>query len=221
MEAQKEDLVPSQASPEPFKPGKTYLNNAEKLNFYKLVGFNSFLKAFAQDVKGRGWDAGLVKQLEQGFLYTEAVAKQIIRSLDVEITKKIMSESKKMSIVAMYSRDALDAYKKTLELDSRVPVTRELLSDALLALDEVLCTKCPRWPEDFADCPVYKMYIELEIDVVQDSPAPGICPFSRYEETDCRLCDRYHKKCEATRASRLDGTRCRDFKPRRTGIKKY
>lgn len=211
---QLDELVPSCFSKEPFKQGKTYLNNSEKIDYYKLIAFNSFLKNYAQEVEGRGWNHDFIKQLRRAFFYTELAANQVMYSLDKTFRDKIIKESSRMTIVAMYSQEALDAYKKTLALDSMAPVPREMFYNALVMLDEKLCAGCPVWPGDFSECSTYKLFIDQEIDVIQDDPAPGICPFSRYEETDCRLCARYHKKCEATRERRMDGNRCRDFSPK-------
>lgn len=214
LEGEIEALVPSSFPRAPFKTGKTYLNNAEKMDYYKLVSFNSFLKDWGADVERRGWDKQLVANLKRAFFYTEMAVNQIMNSLDPAFRNRLLSESGRMSIVAMYSRDALDEYKKTLALDSNIPVPREKFYEALLMLDVHLCAACPRWPETFITCPVYDVFVEHEVDVVQDSPPPGICPFSRYEETDCALCGKYHKQCEKTREKRLDGSRCRDFIPR-------
>lgn len=211
---QLDDLVPSCFSKEPFKQGKTYLNNSEKIDYYKLIAFNSFLKNYAQEVEGRGWNHDFIKQLRRAFFYTELAANQVMYSLDKTFRDKIIKESSRMSIVAMYSNEARAAYKETPALDSNVPVPREMFYNALVMLDENLCAGCPVWPGDFSECSTYKLFIDQEIDVIQDDPAPGICPFSRYEETDCRLCARYHKKCEATRERRMDGNRCRDFSPK-------
>lgn len=218
LEAHKQqmaDLVPSSFSRAPFRPGgKSYLNNAEKMDFYKLIAFNSFMKNYAQELKRRGWDPGLIKQLNRAFFYSDLACSQVMTNIDPTFIDKILTESSRMSIVAMYSKEALQEYKETLALDSNVPVPREMFYNALVMLDENLCAGCPVWPGDFSECSTYKLFIDQEIDVIQDDPAPGICPFSRYEETDCRLCARYHKKCEATRERRMDGNRCRDFSPK-------
>lgn len=216
LEAEFEDLVPSHYSKVPFKAGKTYFNQAEKLNYFKLTGYLTFLKAWIVEAEKLGWDPGIIKNMRRAFFYTDHVCLQMLAGLNDRVyVGKLMEEARKMSVVVMYSKEATQAYKDTLKLDSIAPVPRGKFWNALVMLDNHLCASCPVWPDDYTECDTYKLFIDQEVDFVQEAPGPGICPYCRYAETDCRLCGRYHKQCEKTRESRLEEGRCRDFIPRK------
>ncbi|NTW04550.1 MAG: hypothetical protein HGA27_00345 [Peptococcaceae bacterium] len=179
---EREKEVPGDYSREPFKMGKRYLNNSEKIDYYKMVAFNDFLERWRDNAKQYGWSAEVLKRIELASKMIDQAINQIMYGLDPSFVGRILSESKKYSVITMYHDQAMREFREVQLVDDVAVVNRDLFNEALLLMDTEVCLECNVEDGSFTGCKVFKLFIDQDIDVIQDSPPSGVCPFSRLKQ---------------------------------------
>ena len=154
---------------------KRYLNKAEKETCLVLAALQTYLENFIETPSTIKTPT-VLKYARSARTFTRKTLEAILEPLDPDEIIKVTKESRKMEVVACYTREALRQHERIKEMNAITALDTE---DFLHIVEQAvcICQECEKAGKDADTCELRRVFIQQDIQVLDEGAPPGKCPY--------------------------------------------
>jgi hypothetical protein len=154
---------------------KRYLNKAEKETCLVLAALQAYLETFVEKPSTIKTPT-VLKNARTARTFIRKTLEAILEPLDPDEIVKVTKESKKMEVVACYTREALRQHERVKEMNTVTTLDTE---DFLYIVEQAvcICQECEKAEKDADTCELRRVFIQQDIQVLDETAPPGKCPY--------------------------------------------
>ena len=161
---------------------KRYLNRDEKHTVLLLASLVAYMQDYCAMLDKLKKPALLRKWSKMTLSFATKTLDEIMLPLDVRERIKMVEESKKMQVVAVYNDQARRLHREAERMESNTTLPNEHFY-VLARRNLILCQVCQMRGDKVTECAIRKMLMDADIEALNYEAPDGVCQYQEREES--------------------------------------